>query len=171
MVGYREVDLMAVTALIAAAASLVPSIIKWTAGDKAGAVADKVADIAMDLTGEKNSLAAIEAVKANPELSLKFQEAYYLFELGIEQELTRRHQADMVSDSWLAKNIRPLCLLALTVAIMVGVWLPDAIVSPTRFVALTDMSQWVYGYYFVGRTSEKGGFHGMGGLFGRGGRP
>lgn len=33
---------------------------------------------------------------------------------GIEEEgLTRRHEADMQSDSWLAKNARPLTLLSL----------------------------------------------------------
>jgi hypothetical protein len=47
--------------------------------------------------------------------------------------------------------------LGLTLAITIGIYLPDEYVSSAKFVALTDMSQWVYGYYFVGRsTFDKG---------------
>jgi len=154
--------------ILALAAQIVPSVVKWAVGDKAGEVAQKVADIATGMTGESDGEKALAAIKANPELSLKFQQKYYSFELGIEKELTKRHQADMKSDSWLSKNIRPLCLLGLTLAIMVGVWLPDKYISADRFIALTDMSQWVYGYYFVGRSGEKsGGLSGLAGAFGR----
>jgi hypothetical protein len=74
-----------------------------------------------------------------------------------QDNLTARHQADMSSDSWLSKNIRPLCLLLITLAITVGVYLPEKYVSPENFQALTDMGVWVYGYYFVGRsTFDKG---------------
>lgn len=78
-------------------------------------------------------------------------------ERDFDAQLTTRHTADMGSDSGLAKNIRPLCLLFLTLAVTVGVWLPDAHVSPERFKALTEMAVWVYGYYFVGRSAfDKG---------------
>ena len=71
--------------------------------------------------------------------------------------LTARHQADMSSDSWLSKNIRPLCLLFITLAITIGVYLPEEYVTQEKFKALTDMGVWVYGYYFVGRsTFDKG---------------
>jgi hypothetical protein len=74
-----------------------------------------------------------------------------------QENLTSRHQADMASDSWLSKNIRPLCLLAITCAIVFGVFLPEELVDADKFRYLTDMSQWVYGYYFVGRsTFDKG---------------
>jgi hypothetical protein len=71
--------------------------------------------------------------------------------------LTARHQADMASDSWLSKNIRPLCLLFLTLAITIGVYLPEGYVDAQKYQALTDMGVWVYGYYFVGRSAfDKG---------------
>lgn len=71
--------------------------------------------------------------------------------------LTARHQADMASDSWLSKNIRPLCLLFLTLAITIGVYLPEGYVDAAKYQALTDMGVWVYGYYFVGRSAfDKG---------------
>ncbi|MEW5773342.1 MAG: hypothetical protein AB1916_07430 [Thermodesulfobacteriota bacterium] len=78
-------------------------------------------------------------------------------ERDFDSQLTARHQADTASDSRLSKNIRPLCLLFLTLAVTLGVWLPDSCVSADRFKALTEMAVWVYGYYFVGRSAfDKG---------------
>ncbi len=52
--------------------------------------------------------------KAQQEL-LKMQQEGRLAELNADnieaQELTKRQQADMASDSWLSKNIRPLTLI------------------------------------------------------------
>jgi hypothetical protein len=61
----------------------------------------------------------------------------------------------MASDSWLSKNVRPICLLLITTAIVAGTYIPSL---PTeKFQALTALGVWVYGYYFVGRsTFEKG---------------
>ena len=48
---------------------------------------------------------------------LKLQQEGRLAELQADsveaQELTKRQQADMASDSWLAKNIRPMTLIAI----------------------------------------------------------
>lgn len=74
-----------------------------------------------------------------------------------QENLTARHEADMQSDSWLSKNVRPLCLLVLTLTIAVGMFVPVKYVAADKYQFLTDMSQWVYGYYFVGRsTFDKG---------------
>lgn len=80
-----------------------------------------------------------------------------LLEKIAQENLSARHKADMASDSWLSKNVRPLCLLFLTLAICIGVYLPESSVDDVKFKALTDMGVWVYGYYFVGRsTFDKG---------------
>ena len=54
--------------------------------------------------------------KAQQEL-LKMQQEGRLAELNADnienQELTKRAQADMASDSWLSKNIRPMTLIAI----------------------------------------------------------
>ena len=34
-------------------------------------------------------------------------------DIAEQQELTKRQQADMLSDSWLSKNIRPMTLIAI----------------------------------------------------------
>lgn len=118
------------------------------------------------LAREMGSLLAGNAATAEQRerlaaLMLPHQERIAELTLAAERDfaaqLTARHQADMAADSTLAKNIRPLCLLFLTLAVTVGVWLPDASVSADRFKALTDMAVWVYGYYFVGRSAfDKG---------------
>ena len=73
------------------------------------------------------------------------------------QELTKRHQADMASDSWLAKNIRPVMLIALFTAYIVfataSIWDFE---TKTAYVEL--LGQWgmlVFSFYFGSRGMEK----------------
>jgi len=154
--------------ILSAIAALAPTLAGLIFGDKGEEVAKTAVGVAKQLTGESDDESAIAALKANPELLVQWQEAMNSYAIAVQEQLTRRHEADMKSDSWLAKNVRPLCLVGLTVAIMVGVWLPNQYVNADRFIALTDMSQWVYGYYFVGRSTEKtGGLDGLAGVFRR----
>ena len=87
-----------------------------------------------------------------------FREAEVL--LQQEQERTARHAADMSSDSWLSKNIRPLVLIFLTVCYMLIV-VSDAIESWSFTVGeghqgtLNSMLLAVYGFYFISRGIEK----------------
>jgi uncharacterized membrane protein (DUF106 family) len=74
-----------------------------------------------------------------------------------QEELTKRMQADMASDSWLSKNIRPMTL----VAIFFGYFL-FAFMSAFGYNAnesyVTLLGQWgmlVMSFYFGGRTLEK----------------
>jgi hypothetical protein len=74
-----------------------------------------------------------------------------------QEELTKRQEADMASDSWLSKNIRPLTL----VAIFTGYFL-FAMMSAYGYNAneayVTLLGQWgmlVMSFYFGGRTLEK----------------
>ena len=73
------------------------------------------------------------------------------------QELTKRHQADMASDSWLAKNIRPVMLIALfaayTVFATASIWDFE---TKTAYVEL--LGQWgmlAFSFYFGSRGMEK----------------
>lgn len=141
--------------IITGLATVVPSIVRWIGGDKAGEVADKAVGIAQALTGDSDPAAALEKIKVNSEYQLQFQRAWVEAEVGFQQELTKRHEADMASDSWLSKNVRPLVLLGLTTAIVVGLYMPS--VSEEKYGMLCDLGMWVYGYYFVGRsTFDKG---------------
>ncbi|XXJ19865.1 hypothetical protein ACR42D_10040 [Desulfovibrio caledoniensis] len=138
--------------IITGLATVVPSIVRWIGGDKAGDVADKAVSIAQSITGEADPATALERLKAEQDYQLKFQAAWASFEQGIQEQLTRRHEADMKSDSRLSKNVRPLCLLVLTCAIVFGLYVPG--VDSTKFKSLVDMANFVYGYYFIGRSAE-----------------
>jgi len=74
-----------------------------------------------------------------------------------QNNLTQRLQADMSSDSWLSKNIRPLTLLYILVAYMALAILDAALIDiADSFVEL--LGQWgmlVMSFYFGGRTMEK----------------
>lgn len=76
----------------------------------------------------------------------------------IEQNnLTERMQADMASDSWLSKNIRPMTLIYILVSYLVLAILDASLVDiADSFVEL--LGQWgmlVMSFYFGGRTLEK----------------
>ena len=74
-----------------------------------------------------------------------------------QNNLTQRMQADMASDSWLSKNIRPLTLIYILVAyLLLAVLDASALDIADSFVEL--LGQWgmlVMSFYFGGRTLEK----------------
>jgi hypothetical protein len=91
----------------------------------------------------------------------KIQQEGKLAELNADnienQELTKRLEADMKSDSWLSKNIRPLTMVyilsAYLVLALLDAWGLDI---SDNFVSL--LGQWgmlVMSFYFGGRTLEK----------------
>lgn len=73
------------------------------------------------------------------------------------QELTKRQQADMASDSWLAKNIRPMTLIAILAGYFVFAMMSAFDMDTnTKYVEL--LGQWgmlIMSFYFGGRTLEK----------------
>lgn len=98
--------------------------------------------------------------KAQAEL-IKVQQEGRLAELQADsveaQELTKRLQADMASDSWLSKNIRPATLIYILTAYLAMVVMDAAGLDISdNFVSL--LGQWgmlVMSFYFGGRTLEK----------------
>lgn len=74
-----------------------------------------------------------------------------------QNNITERHQADMGSDSWLSKNIRPMTLIA----ILTG-YFAFATASifdyETKSAYVELLGQWgmlIMSFYFGGRTLEK----------------
>jgi uncharacterized membrane protein (DUF106 family) len=74
-----------------------------------------------------------------------------------QQELTKRAEADMTSDSWLSKNIRPMTLIFILggyfVFAMMSAFGQDA---NEKYVEL--LGQWgmlIFSFYFGGRSLEK----------------
>ena len=75
------------------------------------------------------------------------------------QEITKRWQYDMLSDSWLSKNIRPLSLAFLTLTLFIYIILDSALEGfkiDSEWVSLLgNLLKLVYGGYFGARTLEK----------------
>lgn len=79
-------------------------------------------------------------------------------EIAIEQEVTKRWQADMSSDSWLSKNIRPMALLIILAGYFTFAGL-SAFDIDTNSAYVELLGQWgqiVMLAYFSGRSIEKG---------------
>lgn len=92
---------------------------------------------------------------------LELQEQGRLAELQADtaeaQELTKRQQSDMASDSWLAKNIRPMTLIAILAGYFVFAMMSAfGVDTNQKYVEL--LGQWgmlIMSFYFGGRTLEK----------------
>ena len=79
-----------------------------------------------------------------------------LFEVE-QNNLTERVKADMDSDSWLSKNIRPFTLIFLLIAYS-GFAIASIFEYETRGAYVELLGQWgmlVMSFYFGGRTMEK----------------
>jgi hypothetical protein len=71
--------------------------------------------------------------------------------------VTDRWQADMSSDSWLSKNIRPICLMAILLAYFIFTTMSAFGYNANEGYVnlLAGWGQLVMGAYFAGRTIEK----------------
>jgi len=78
-------------------------------------------------------------------------------DMAEQHELTARLQADMTSDSWLSKNIRPMTLMAILSGYFIFAGLSAAKIDVnSEYVQL--LGQWgmlIMSFYFGGRTLEK----------------
>ena len=98
--------------------------------------------------------------KAQAEL-IKLQQEGKLAELNADnieaQELTKRQSADMASDSWLSKNIRPMTLIAILGGYFIFAGLSAGKIDVNeKYVSL--LGEWgmlIMSFYFGGRTLEK----------------
>ena len=102
------------------------------------------------------------AAKAQAQQKLiELQQQGQLAELQADQteaqELTKRLQADMGSDSWLAKNIRPMTLIAILAGYFIFAFM-SAFGMDTNETYVQLLGQWgmlIISFYFGGRTLEK----------------
>ena len=77
----------------------------------------------------------------------------------VEQEITKRWEADMNSDSWLSKNIRPLTLAFLVLSSVLLIFIDAGVISFVVDEEWKSLLQMVLmttiGAYFGGRSYEK----------------
>ena len=93
------------------------------------------------------------------EAKRKLKELIMSHEAQMEKNITDRWTADMNSDSWLSKNVRPMVLIFLIVCTMLLIFIDAGALTFTVEEKLTDLLQLVLitviGAYFGGRSVEK----------------
>ena len=108
--------------------------------------------------GVSDSVEAVaKAIAGDPQAAQKLQEVELEFYKIEQTNLTDRMKADMSSDSWLSKNIRPMVLIFLLMAYS-GFALASIFGYETRGAYVELLGQWgmlVMSFYFGGRTMEK----------------
>ena len=89
----------------------------------------------------------------------KLKEMIMNHEVQMEKNITDRWTADMNSDSWLSKNVRPMVLIFLIVCTMILIFIDAGAVKFEVEEKWTDLLQLVLitviGAYFGGRSVEK----------------
>ena len=93
------------------------------------------------------------------EAKRKLKELIMSHEAQMEKNITDRWTADMNSDSWLSKNVRPMVLIFLIVCTMLLIFIDAGALTFTVEEKWTDLLQLVLitviGAYFGGRSVEK----------------
>lgn len=93
------------------------------------------------------------------EIQAKITKIFNDYTLKMESELTKRHQYDMTSDSWLSKNIRPMALIFLLVLLAVLIFLDSNSikfnVDEAYIQLIKTLSITAFAFYFGLRGVEK----------------
>ena len=93
------------------------------------------------------------------ELKNKLTELYIEEEKKAQEQVTSRWEADMSSDSFLAKNIRPIVLVFLTfIFVLISFFdgnVGDFKINEAYKPIYQTLLMTVYGAYFAGRSIEK----------------
>jgi len=93
------------------------------------------------------------------EAAQKVKELVSNYEVQMEKEISSRWNADMKSDSWLSKNVRPLVLIFLVIATVLLIFIDAGAINFVVEAKWTDLLQLVLitviGAYFGGRSLEK----------------
>ena len=116
----------------------------------AGELVESVGGVLDNLTTSKDE--KLEAKR-------KMKQLISDYETKMEANITDRWKADMNSDSWLSKNVRPLVLIFLVVCTVLMIFIDAGSIKFTVEEKWTDLLQLVLitviGAYFGGRSLEK----------------
>jgi len=124
----------------------VKKIIQWLSGG----VIKEVGDVIDKLTTTEE-----ERLEVKKQIQQILEDA----DSKAQEEVSKRWEADMRSDSFLSKNIRPMVLIYLTVIFTVCAFFDgnvgEFIIAEEYIPIFQTLLVTVYGAYFVGRTWEK----------------
>ncbi len=115
------------------------------------------ADLVKNVGGVIDNLHTSKQEKLEAERKIKELVANY--EVEMEKNITARWEADLKSDSWLSKNVRPLTLIFLIVCTMLLIFIDAGALEFEVKSSWVDLLQLVLitviGAYFGGRSFEK----------------
>ena len=93
------------------------------------------------------------------EAERKIQEIVHSYEAKMQEEVSERWKSDMVSDSWLSKNVRPMTLIFLVISTVLLIFIDAGAIEFQVESSWIDLLQLtlltVIGSYFGGRSWEK----------------
>lgn len=134
----------------------------WLRSVDKEALLGKAVNIAGSLASGNVMGALAELLKSDSDLTPEQREyALKLIEIEMveEQEISKRWDSDMVSDSWLSKNVRPLSLIYLTFMLTLVVILDSSMVGfmvADEWIRLLSLLlTTIYAAYFGGRILNK----------------
>ena len=114
-------------------------------------------DLVKNVGGVLDNLTTSKEEKLEAERKIKELIANY--EVEIERNITARWEADLKSDSWLSKNVRPMTLIFLIVCTMLLIFIDAGAINFNVKDSYVDLLQLVLitviGAYFGGRSLEK----------------
>ena len=115
------------------------------------------ADLIKSVGGVVDNLTTSKEEKLAAERKIKELIANY--EIEMEKNITSRWEADLKSDSWLSKNVRPMTLIFLIVCTMLLIFIDAGAINFNVKDSYVDLLQLVLitviGAYFGGRSLEK----------------
>ena len=115
-----------------------------------GGVIKQVGNVLDNLTTSKEEKLAAQQ---------KIKEVLVQAEANAQEQVTRRWEADMKSDNWLSKNIRPLiCIFLTAMFVVISIFDGNAggfTIAPAYVPIYQTLLITVYGAYFAGRSIEK----------------
>ena len=115
------------------------------------------ADLIKSVGGVVDNLTTSKEEKLEAERKIKELIANY--EVEMEKNITSRWEADLKSDSWLSKNVRPMTLMFLIVCTMLLIFIDAGVINFNVRDSYVDLLQivliTVIGAYFGGRSFEK----------------
>ena len=125
-------------------------ILKTIFGDGAGQLVESVGGVLDNLSTSKEE--KLEAKRKIKELMVNHQ-------VEVEKNVTERWKADMNSDSWLSKNVRPLVLVFFIVCTMLLVFIDSGSITlqvDEKWKSVIEITMiTIIGAYFGGRSVEK----------------
>lgn len=129
--------------------------------DKAPQVLDTVGELLPD----QGALGVVKRlIDLDPNMTaqekMEFEKMLLDYEANAQNNVTERWKADMMSDSWLSKNIRPvmLCYLVLVFTIFVAMDSADNVLFNIKSAYIDTFSilmTTAFTAYFAGRSYEK----------------